>query len=173
LRLLRDFLFRLGSRSGLLGSFEVVQIFSIDKLLSSKVKHFLSHPLKLHIPLDDLFETSIQTFAGEGGLVLGLAEILDHREDAVKHLIVLALDVGHEVLDFLVIGADEHELIGLLHVVVEFLGELGMGEQHVVDLEEAVVLILALLIATQELDDVLVGLHVLAFQPLQPPLRLL
>jgi hypothetical protein len=43
----------------------------------------------------------------------------------------------------------------------------------VADFDVAVVLVLALLVPAEDLGDVLVGLRVLALQPLQPPLRLL
>lgn len=41
------------------------------------------------------------------------------------------------------------------------------------DLDVAVILVLCLFVLPQELGDVFVGLEVLVFEPLQPPLSLL
>jgi hypothetical protein len=48
-----------------------------------------------------------------------------------------------------------------------------VGEQGVADLDVAVILVLCLLVLPQELGDVLVGLEVLVFEPLEPALGLL
>ena len=139
----------------------MVHVFAVYEFLASEIERLLCDSLKFGIALDDVSEAGLQALADLYGVfALALAEILDEADDLVKNLRPVLLDVAHKLLDFFVVG-------------VEFLGEFGMREEGVADLDVAVVLVLGLLVLAQELGDVLVGLQVLALQLLQPPLRLL
>ena len=152
----------------------MVHVFAVDEFLASEIEGLLCNPFKFGIALDDVSEAGLEALADlDGVFALALAEVLDEADDFVKNLGPVLLDVAHELLDLLVVGAVDNELVAFLHVGVEFLGEFGMREEGVADLDVAVVLVLGLLVLAQKLGDVLVGLQVLAFQLLQPPLRLL
>lgn len=152
----------------------MVHVFAVNEFLASEIERLLCDSLKFGVALDDVSEAGLQALADLYGVfALALAEILDEADDLVKNLGPVLLDVAHELLDFFVVGAVDDELVAVLHVGVEFLGEFGMREEGVADLDVAVVLVLGLLVLAQELGDVLVGLQVLALQLLQPPLRLL
>ena len=86
---------------------------------------------------------------------------------------VVPFDVSHEVFDLVLFRLVYHELVGLLHVNIELLGQIRMGQQGVVDLHEAVVIVLSFLILAEGLTQFLVGLSVLGLQFFKPFLGLL
>ena len=86
---------------------------------------------------------------------------------------MVALDISHEVLDLIFLRFIDHELIGLLHVDIELLGEVRMCKECVVDFHIAVMVILLLVIFFEALAQLLVGLQVLGLQLLKPLLSLL
>lgn len=152
----------------------MVEVFAANEFLASEIEGLLSDAFQLSVALDDVPETRLEAFADlHGVLALAATQILDEADDLIKDLSAVALDVAHELLDLLIVGSVDHELVALLHEGVEFLGEFGVGEEGVADLDVAVVLVLRLLILAEELGDVLVGLQVLTLQSLQPPFGLL
>lgn len=142
----------------------MLHAFSVDELFSSEIKCFLSDPFQLGIAFDDVPESGLEALADlQRIFTFELAEVLDESDDLIENLRPVLLDIAHELLDFFIFRAVDNELVAVLHVGVEFLGEVGMREKGVADLDIAVVFILGLLIFPEELGDVLVGLEVLIF----------
>lgn len=143
----------------------MLHVLSVDKLLSSEIKCLLSDPLQFGITLDDVPEPRLEALADlQRILALELAEVLDEPDDLIENLSPVLLDIPHKLLYLFILGTVDYKLVAVFHVGIEFLGELGMREESVADLDIAVILVLGLLIFPEELGDVLVGLQVLIFE---------
>ena len=102
----------------------MLQIFPYDKLLTSQIEGFLGYPFELFVPFHDAIESWPENLADFNGvLTLGFAELLNHDNDLVKGGGVVLADIGHEVLDLVFFIFVNDELVGLLHVDIELLGE--------------------------------------------------
>lgn len=150
---------------GGLGHFEVLHVFAVDELLPSEIECLLSDPLELGIALDDVPESRLEALADlQRIFALELAEVLDEPDDLIENLSPVLLHIPHKLLYFFVLGTVDHKLVAILHIGIELLGEVGMREEGMADLDIAVILVLSLLIFPEELGDVLVGLQVLIFK---------
>ena len=100
-----------------------------DEFFTSEIKGFLGDPLKFFVALDDATESWSKGFADFFGVdAFGFAEVLNHGDDPFESTEVVFFDIGHEVLDLIFFGFVDDKFVGLLHVEVEFLGEIGMSE---------------------------------------------
>lgn len=152
----------------------MVEIFAANEFLAREVECFLSDAFQLRVSFDDISESWFEALADLDGIFsLAATEILDESYDLIEDLSAVALDISHKLLDLFIIRSVDDKLVAFLHVGVEFLGEFGVSEEGVADLNVAVILVLCLFILPQELGDVFVGLDVLVFESLEPPFSLL
>ena len=96
---------------------------------------------------------------------------MNHLDDSFEDIRAVLFDVGHEFLDFLVFRFVDYELIGLFHEIIQLFSKFRMCKQCVADFDIAVVLVLSLFVGSQELHEILVGLHILVLESFQPLLR--
>lgn len=107
----------------------MVEIFAANELLACEVECFLSDAFQLCVPFYDIPEPWLETLADLHGIfTLAAAEILDESDDLIEDLRAVALDISHKLLDLFIVGPVDNELVAILHVGVEFLGEFGVGE---------------------------------------------
>ena len=89
---------------------------------------------------------------------------MNHGDDLFEGTVVIPFDKSHKVFDFFFFRFVDDELVGLLHEVVELLGEVGVSQENVIDLDVAVVIIIVLLIFSERFGEFFVGLRILGFQ---------
>ncbi len=74
----------------------------------------------------------------------------------------------HQIFYFLFFRLVDHHLVSLVHEKVQLFGQLVMIEKSMIDFYEAVILIFCLLVLSQELCNILIGLKILTFQFFKP-----
>jgi hypothetical protein len=127
--------------------FEMLEIFSPDKLFIFHVDGLFDQSFEFLVSHDDFLEFGQDHFADiVVPLPFGLVELLDHRDDLFEDGWPIFLDIAHEVSQLLVVGASDDEFVALLEKSVELASELGVREERVAHFEVALMLILAFFI---------------------------
>jgi len=106
-------------------------------------------------------------------VAFGLIKILNHDDDLLEDLRFAPLDMIHKLPQLLLLRPVDHKSIAILQKQIELFGEIRMLQQRMTQFKIAVVFVISLLVLPQEFNNVFVGLQVLSFQPLEPPLGML
>lgn len=154
------------------------QIEAGDQLLATQVKGFLCNFDEFFVMLCDFldldFEFGVHFFRGHHthgvrsiGPVLA-RHVCDDADEFAKDLRAGFLDEGHQFFDFLFFRPVDHHFVAFLHKKVQLFSQLAVVQQRVIDLNEAIVLILSFLVLSEELSDVFVALEVFGLEFFKP-----
>ena len=115
------------------------------------------------------FQLRVHLFRAHSGLG---GHFLDDVDEFSKDLRAAFLDECHEFFDFVFFRFIDDQFVALFHEKVYFFSQLAMIEKSVIDLNEAIILILGFLILPKELGNVFVSLEILGFEFFKPFLGL-